>query len=265
MAGPEPISIDSAWRRGNATAIARPRTLTSPIASFGGRGSPARFVLVQEDPTARALSDAATAEGLLVTLLGIARANAPEMGLDEATVRLLRATQCEEEAHFNNLVAAGAVPSSNRFSIADQLFENQTSFLATWLDLERIMVGMYLAAAYAWASRQALDLVELAYQIGVVEGQHQALLRQISGNRLPANRAFAAWQYTDTATALVEIRDLGFIEGSGTTYDYPGPGDRYCRGVTGLVAETTSDQTPPDVTPAPPQPATPDASPASDS
>ena len=28
-------------------------------------------------------------------------------------------------------------------------------------------------------------------------------------------------------------------------------GDRYCRGVTGLVAETTSGQTPPDVTPAP--------------
>ena len=105
----------------------------------------------------------------------------------------------------------------------------------------------------------------MAYQIGAVEAQHQALLRQLMGERLPADRAFAAWQFRQTAQGLAEIKRMGLIDGDGTTYDYPGPGDRFCRGVTGLVAETTADQTPPDVTPAPRQEATPQASPISSS
>jgi hypothetical protein len=216
------------------------------------------------------LSDAVTAEGLLVTLLGVARTKATDLTLDEATVRLIRAAQCEEAAHFNNLVAAGAAPNTSKYTIADQIFENPTSFLATWMDLERIMVGMYMAASRQVAANGDLDLVEIAYQIGVVEAQHQALIRQLTGERLPADRAFPAWQYRASAEAVVEIRSLGFIGGRGTPYDYPGPGDRYCRGITGLVAETTDDQTPPDVTPAPRREATPNdensqASPVSNS
>ena len=69
--------------------------------------------------------------------------------------------------------------------------------------------------------------------------------------------------------AAILASSMGFIDGRGTSYDYPGPGDRYCRGITGLVAETTTDQTPPDVTPVPPQEPGPDgeqpqASPVSD-
>jgi hypothetical protein len=124
---------------------------------------------------------------------------------------------------------------------------------------------MYLIAARRLAENGEFDLVEMAYQIGTVESQHQALLRQALGERLPADRAFAAWQYRQTARGLAEIARLGFIDGEGTTYDYPGPGDRYCRGVTGLVAETSADQTPPDVTPAPRQEATPNASPVGNS
>jgi hypothetical protein len=192
------------------------------------------------------LNDAATAEGLLVTMLGVARTKQSQLALDEPAVRLLRAAQCEEEAHFNNLVSAGAVPSTAKYTLADRIFENPTTFLTTWLDLEP-------------------DLVEMAYQIGAVEAQHQALLRQVMGERLPADRAFAAWQFRQTKQGLAEIKRMGLIDGEGTTYDYPGPGDRYCRGVTGLVAETTADQTPPDVTPAPRQEATPQASPATSS
>lgn len=220
-----------------------------------------RIALARSDSAARstvvgsqsapvsALNDAATAEGLLVTLLGVARTRATDLALDEATIRILRGTQCSEEAHFNNLVTAGGEPSTRRYTISDEVFQNATSFLTTWLDLEQIMVGMYMAAVRQLAVDGAYDLVEMTYQIGVVEGQHQALLRQIVGERLPANRAFPQWQYPDTATALDNIVKLGFIAGEGTPYDYPGPGDRYCRGITGLVAETTVDQSGPDVTP----------------
>lgn len=216
------------------------------------------------------LSDVVTAEGVLVTLLGVARTRATELTLDEASVRLIRAAQCEEYAHFNNLVSAGAAPATTQYTIPDQILQDPTSFLATWLELEQIMIGMYMAASRQFAANGDLDLVEIAYQIGAVEAQHQALIRQLNGDRNPADRAFAAWQYRETAGALNEIERLGFIGGKGNTYDYPGPGDRYCRGITGLVAETTSDQTPPDVTPAPRRGATPSseqpqASPVNDS
>ena len=73
------------------------------------RYDPARAMAVETDAV---LNDAATAEGLLVTMLGVARTKQSQLALDEPAVRLLRAAQCEEEAHFNNLVSAGAVPSS---------------------------------------------------------------------------------------------------------------------------------------------------------
>jgi hypothetical protein len=236
----------------------------SVVAGAGVQSNRARGAMLAVE-TDTILSDAASAVGLLVTLLGVARTRQSQLTLDEATVRLLRAAQCEEEAHFNNLVAAGAVPSTSQYTIADQLFENPTSFLTTWSDLEQIMVGMYMIATRRLAENGEADLVEMTYQIGAVEAQHQALLRQILGDRLPADRAFAAWQFRQTSQALSHIKRMGFIGGEGQTYDYPGPGDRYCRGVTGLVAETTSGQTPPDVTPAPSQEATPQASPINNS
>ena len=240
------------------------RKLDSRFGHNGYSGMTGFQAAAVQPEAAAALNHAATAEGVLVTMLGVARVRASDMALDDATIRQIRAAQCEEEAHYNNLVAAGAVPMTNQFAIADSIFENPTSFLATWLDLEQIMVGIYLAAARAFAGSGELDLVEIAYQIGVVEGQHQALIRQAMGERLPADRAFAAWQFPDAESGLAEITALGFIGGRGTPYDYPGPGNRYCRGVTGLVAETTSDQAPPDVTPFPVQQGTPEATPVAD-
>ena len=270
------------WMDRFATAVARAsserfgrRSLASAgvitVAGAASAEHPARPAgAIQSDTSADVLGIAATVEGLLVTLLGVARTRATDMTLDESTIRLIRAAQCEEEAHYNNLVSVGGSPATGSYTIRDQVFEDPTSFLTTWLDLERIMVGMYMAAVRQLAASGDLELVEIAYQIGVVDAQHQALIRQLAGERLPADRAFAAWQYGDVAEALDEIGNMGFIDGRGTSYDYPGPGDRYCRGITGLVAETTADQTPPDVTPAPPQDTEPDgeqpqASPVSDS
>jgi hypothetical protein len=271
MAGPERVPQSPHWMDRLSALIARHEHARVNRRSLGSAGILTMAGITANElrsDTARAqtarkstavLSDAVTAEGLLVTLLGVARTKATELTLDEATVRLIRAAQCEEAAHFNNLVTAGAAPNTGQYTIPDQVLENPTSFLATWMDLEQIMVGMYMAASRQLATNGDIDLVEIAYQIGVVEAQHLALIRQLAGERLPADRAFAAWQYREPAEALDEVGSMGFIDGKGTTYDYPGPGDRYCRGITGLVAETTADQTPPDVTPAPRREATPKA------
>jgi hypothetical protein len=51
--------------------------------------------------------------------------------------------------------------------------------------------------------------------------------------------------FNSPSDAVAAITELGYIGGSGKEFTYPGPVDRYCRGVTGLVAETTEDQPPP--------------------
>jgi hypothetical protein len=113
------------------------------------------------------------------------------------------------------------------------------------------MIGLYLIAARSFGEDDAADLVELAFQIGTVEAQHYALLRQFAGERIPADRAFPEWQFASTSEAMDTIAGFGFLGGEGEEVAYPGPGDRYCRGISGLVAETTRDQSPPDITPDP--------------
>jgi hypothetical protein len=210
------------------------------------------------------LDDTSAAEALMVTFLAVARTKASNLALDDTMVRMIRSAQCEDGAHVDNLIARGGSPSHTTFTVSDEIFANTTNFLSTWLDLVTIMAGMYMAAARQAADAGQLDLVEVMYQIGTVESQHLALLRLAAGERIPADRAFPSWQFDAVQDALAALQRRGFIDGTGTTYDYPGPGERYCRGVTGLVSETTSDQTEPDVTAAPPAPdASPVASPAS--
>jgi hypothetical protein len=230
-------------------------------ALFGNRVGEA---IAKDDPRLIAtLADATAAEGLMVTFLAVARTKASDLALDDSIVRMVRSAQCEDEAHYDNLASRGGSPTVATYTIADEGFTDPPAFLAAWASLVKIMTGLYMAAARQAAVSGQPDLVELMYQIGAVESQHLALIRQAQGERIPADRAFPAWQFRSTSRALDQIRDEGFIAGSGTSYDYPGPGDRYCRGVTGLVAETTSDQTDPDVTAAPPPAANDIATPAS--
>ena len=273
MSGAEPTR-SPAWIDRLATALARStsarinrRTLGSAGALSllaGGTTAVAHLPVhaqTGDDPTP-VLDDAMVAEGLLVTLLALARTRASELELDDSLIRMIRAAQCEDAAHYDNLGARGGSPPVATYTIDDAIFANATSFLATWGQLLEIMTGMYMCAARQTAIAAQPDLVEIMFQIGTVEAQHVALLNQANGNRIPADRAFPAWQFRATSEAIDRLRSLKFIDGSGTPYDYPGPGDRYCRGVTGLVAETTSDQTPPDITAAPAPTSTPAASPA---
>ena len=86
-----------------------------------------------------------------------------------------------------------------------------------------------------------LRLVEIAYQIGTVEAQHLALTRLYLGEQIASDRAFAKWRFTTTAEAADALADAGYLDDDGD-YSFPGPLSRQCRGVFGLVPETTDDQ-----------------------
>jgi hypothetical protein len=197
----------------------------------------------QDAPDLQESIDAAiTLEAFAVTLTGVARDWGRRLDFSDDEVRFLRATQCQDEAHYHFFDAAGATPLTTTFSIANATFADRDTCFTALLQVKEIMVGAYLTMAREVAALGDLRLVEVAYQIGAVEAQHQALTRERLGKRLANDRAFAEWRFRDLGDALDALTEAGFIDGRGKKYAFPGPVDRFCRDVFGLVPETTEDQ-----------------------
>lgn len=184
----------------------------------------------------------ATFEAAAVTLLGVIRERAAagslEIGEDANVV--LTAAQCQDEQHYHALVAAGAEPFTDTFTIADALLADRTYALVTILELKAIGIAGYMALCREWARLGELDQVEIGYQMGAIEAQHQALAHALVGVTPANDRAFARWLFPEPAVAFDALRALGLLAGSGEEAVFPGPLDRFCRGIFGLTPETTT-------------------------
>jgi hypothetical protein len=189
-----------------------------------------------------AINAAITVEAFAVTFCGAARGRGDDIGFDDAVSRFVRATQCEEEAHFHFFEAAGAVPATTSFTVPSNQLRDQKRFLTALSRLEGVLVGLHMAAGRQFAAAGDLRLVEIGYQIGAVEAQHQALTRLFLSERVPSERAYAKWMFRQPMEAVAALEEFGYIGGDGEEFSYPGPVDRQCRGVSGLVPETTEDQ-----------------------
>lgn len=187
----------------------------------------------------------AMVEAAAVTLLGVARQRGLDGELDvgEDAVIVLRAAQCQDEQHYHALLAAGARASGQRFTIADNVVVDRTLLLVTLLELKSAGIAGYMVLARAWAAVGDLDRVEIAYQMGVVEAQHLALVHALVGVTPANDRAFARWLFADAAEAADALRALSLLDGSGEPVPFPGPMDRICKGVFGLTPETTTTMT----------------------
>jgi hypothetical protein len=182
----------------------------------------------------------ATVEAAAVSFVGAAlqrgQAGTLDLGADAETV--LTAAQCQDEQHYHALLAAGGQPASNAFTIAEDMLADRTYLLVTLLELKAIGIAGYMALSREWAEAGELEQVEIGYQMGVVEGQHLSLTHALVGVTPANDRAFARWLFADASEALDALVVLGLLEGPGDTIAFPGPVDRYCRGVFGLTPET---------------------------
>ena len=198
-------------------------------------------------PVQPGLDAMATVEAAMVTFLGVAReaaaAGAFELDADSTTV--FTAAQCQDEQHYYALLAAGGIPLTDAFTVAEQAVSDRTMMLVTMLELKAIGIAGYMALSRTWARLGNLDQVETTYQMGVVEAQHLALSHALVGVTPANDRAFARWLYVDAAEAATSLAALGLIEGSGNAVSFPGPIDRLCRGIFGLTPVTTSEMTRP--------------------
>jgi hypothetical protein len=183
----------------------------------------------------------ATLEAFAVTFAGLGRQQGDKIEIGADAARFLRAAQCEDEAHYHFLIAAGA-EAKTTFTIASRFFRTRESFLSALLDAKEVGVGAAMAAARQFAALGDLRLVEIAYQIGTVEAQHLALTRLYLGEQVANDRAFAKWRFATTTDAAQTLVDAGYLDGKAGKTSFPGPLSRQCRGVFGLVPETTEDQ-----------------------
>jgi len=234
-----PALVDRVMARLNRRTLITSGSLVSAGAVLG-RVDLLRAAAQESPALGNTINAAITLEAFVVTFYGAARGG--DVGMNDEVAQFARAAQCEEDAHFHFFEAAGAVPVTTSFTIPKRQLGNQRSFLAALLDVESLLVGMHMAVTRQFAAGGNLRLVEIGYQIGAVEAQHLALTRQFLGEPVPADRAFAQWMFEDPGEAVNALEDLGYIGGSGETVSYPGPVDRQCRGITGLVPETTEDK-----------------------
>lgn len=197
-----------------------------------------------------------TLQAVKVTFAGVARQLGADGVLDLGpdTVRFLRASQCQDEAHVHLFQQLGAAMIAPAFAMPAGSLVDREAFLRSLIGLEEIAVGASMAMARRFAEYADFNLVETSFQIGAVDAQHEALARHLLGARPANDRAFARWRYFD----LLEVEDAlyatGFMAKSDDVIAFPGPVARNCAGVFGLVPETTDDA----LSLLPPIPASPD-------
>lgn len=176
---------------------------------------------------------AITAEALAVTALGgaIAAADSGQLALNAEQIQVLLAARFAEQAHYDYLAAAGAMPLTTTFTLPDEaIVSDVPTFLTTVIGLEEAFIAAYMAAAQVFAIRGQADLVRVAIQIAAVEGDHRAHARfyaiqagVLSG--VPNNLAFESSLFTSVSEAAAALQALGWIGGSGPELMYPGPGE----------------------------------------
>jgi len=197
-------------------------------------------------PAQAGLDALATLEAAGVAFLGVARQRGEGggLGFGEGAIGFLRAAQCQDEAHYHFLLSAGAAPRAMAFAMPDGALDDPQAVLRTLVGLEAIGIAAHMALARRAAEAGDHRLVEVAYQMGAVDAQHEALARVLAGGRPPNERAFARWRFADPAGAADALSELGFAAGGEDAVPFPGPVDRLCAGVVGLVPETSDDPPP---------------------
>ncbi|MGH7904259.1 MAG: ferritin-like domain-containing protein [Candidatus Dormibacteraceae bacterium] len=199
---------------------------------------------------------AVTAEALAVTYLGavISKAYGSATGTDAAVKTILQAAQYEEDVHYKVLTSLGAKPLTTTFTVpASADPADKTKALATIEAAEGLFVAAYLSAVADFANEGNFKYAQVAAEIMGVESQHLALAR-FAQNESPANNLSfmqvgsgvngGKTPVNSVADAATQLKNLGFIGGSGTQVQFSEAG------VSAPQGQNTAADSPVNTTPA---------------
>lgn len=203
--------------------------IVAPEIDYASAGK-MRLAAAASESVSDIVNIAATAEALAVTLLGGAIDSAMKGNYDkklpDPVVAIFQAARSEEQYHLHYLQSAGAKPLTETFTIPDpKLLTSTQTLLTTVVSLETAFVAAYMAAAREFASMNHTDLAKVAYQVGCVEAEHRVLANYALGTRPANDVAFEKPMFNTVGDAAGALKQLGFIGGSGTKVNYPGPGN----------------------------------------
>ncbi|HZU19273.1 MAG TPA: ferritin-like domain-containing protein [Candidatus Dormibacteraeota bacterium] len=232
--------------------VSRRRFMAQLIAAGGGAAGIAALASTTTalaDSTATIINTAITAEALAVTYLGavITGAYANASGTDATVKAVLQAARAAEQDHYNYLQAAGAKPLTLTFTVPSSANPNdKTAALKTIAAAEGLFVNAYLAAVNQFAAGGNYKLATVAASILGVEAEHRALARTAlvlggdSSYAPPNDVAFEQAPLPSVSAVGQQLQQLGFIGGSGSQAQYPGPGSIDSTGVSGTTPPSLS-------------------------
>ncbi|HLH69168.1 MAG TPA: ferritin-like domain-containing protein [Candidatus Dormibacteraeota bacterium] len=232
--------------------VSRRRFMAALVAAGGGAAGIAALgstTTALADSTATIINTAITAEALAVTYLGavINGAYANASGTDATVKAILQAARAAEQDHYTYLQAAGAKPLTLTFTVPGSANPNdKTAALKTIAAAEGLFVNAYLAAVNQFAAGGNYKLATVAASILGVEAEHRALARAAlvlggdSSYSPPNDVAFEQAPLPSVSAVGQQLQQLGFIGGSGSQAQYPGPGTIDSTGVSGTTPPSLS-------------------------
>ncbi|MCA9912313.1 MAG: ferritin-like domain-containing protein [Anaerolineae bacterium] len=187
---------------------------------FGINRAFAQDMTGENDDVQTILNLAATAELFASThyLAGINAADNGDLALDEVQVNYLKTAFLAERDHYDLLVSLGAEPVVTEFYVPDGLFSDVAMFSQITEVAEETFVGAYLAATRIFTELGQTAFAVTTAQIGGVEAEHRALVRQI-GERLPNDRSYEEFLFPNVSGAVPTLQP--FLDGSGDGFVGP--------------------------------------------
>jgi hypothetical protein len=200
--------------------------ILQPIAARAAARTPSGKDTLQED-----IDIAATAEALASTFYYHALAAGDKLPNVNSTANMnyFQAAVTQEYEHLIYLQKLGATPATTKFYFPQGMFDNESVFFPTALQLEEYFIAAYLAAAldFSGAVSQGITTAQpyalgFAVQVLGVECEHRALLGVANNVTPPNDRILEAAVLKTVADALVPLKPF-LSGGSGFTGPYELP------------------------------------------
>lgn len=164
--------------------------------------------------------------GITFLTAGINNAKAGKFNqpVPDLVVAILEAARAQEQFHLDYFRSLGGRALTDTFTIPDpKLVTDVPSFFGAVAGQEEREIAAQLAAMKTFTELGRIDIVKGSFQYASEEAEHRVLANYVAGARPANDRAFEPLLYNSIQDFLAQMKQLGFIGGSGTLATYPGP------------------------------------------
>jgi hypothetical protein len=188
-----------------------------------------RSAAAESDSLQEILNITATTERFGVTVLGAALASDAEGNYDkpfpEGVRAIVTAARAQEQFHLDAFESLGGEAITGTFTIPEALLTDYNAFFSAVVALEAHEIALQMTSMHTFAEMNRPDIAKVSFQYAAEEAEHRVLANYARGTRPALDMAFEKSFYNQPSDHLTFIKEQGLIGGSGTEFNYPGPGE----------------------------------------